>query len=185
MQNPTLSVALVALAAVLLVTVLVIVSRRRSRTPEARLRASSRDLLGDVVVPDGEEGEIHLTWLALCPRGIVVIDIRHADGNVFGSDTMQEWTVLTGKSRRGFANPQDALYDRLAAVKRLVPDVPVHGYIAFTGTAEFTKGIPTYVVLFDELTDELEKEYTQPAAVEAYLAGWETLKSSTRRVPAN
>ena len=92
---------------------------------------------------------------------------------------MQEWAVLTGKSRRGFPNPQDALYDRLAAVRRLVPDVPVHGYIAFTGNAEFTKGVPSHVVLFDELTQELEKEYAQPTAVEAYLPAWETLKSRT------
>ena len=155
MQQPALTVALVALGAILILILIVVISRRRSRTPEARLRAGSRDLLSDILIPDGEDGEIHLTWVALCARGIVVIDMKNADGNVFGSDTMQEWAVLTGKSRRGFPNPQDALYDRLAAVRRLVPDVPVHGYIAFTGNAEFTKGVPSHVVLFDELTNEL------------------------------
>lgn len=181
MQQPVLTVALIAVAVILLAILIVVIRRRRSRTPEARLHAGSRDLLSDVLIPDGEEGEIQLTWVALCARGIVIIDMKSADGNVFGSDTMQEWAVLTGKSRRGFPNPQDALYDRLAAVKRLVPDVPVHGYIAFAGNAEFTKGVPSHVMLFDELTTELETEYAQPAAVEAYLDSWEKLKSATRR----
>ena len=57
MQQPTLTVALVALGAVLIATLIVVISRRRARTPEARLRAGSRDLLGDVLIPDGEDGE--------------------------------------------------------------------------------------------------------------------------------
>ena len=64
-------------------------------------------------------------------------------------------------------------------MKRLVPDVPVHGYIAFTGNAEFTKGVPSHVVLFAELTDELEREYAQPAAIDAYLSAWDALKART------
>ncbi|NND54264.1 MAG: NERD domain-containing protein [Gammaproteobacteria bacterium] len=180
MQLTPLTVALIALVVVLLVTLIILVTRRRSRSPEARLRAGTHSLIGDTLIPDGEDGEIHLTWLALCTRGIVVIDTKHADGNVFGSDTMQEWAVLTGKSRRGFPNPQDALYDRVAAVKRLASDVPVHGYIAFTGNAEFSKGVPSHVVMFDALAAELEQEYAESEIAAGYLPVWEQLKAATR-----
>ena len=38
-------------------------------------------------------------------------------GAVFGGDQMIEWTVIGKKRRFTFANPQHALYDRMAAVR--------------------------------------------------------------------
>ena len=35
---------------------------------------------------------------------------------------MQDWTVISDRQRYTFSNPQPGLYDRMAAVKRLLPD---------------------------------------------------------------
>lgn len=174
-----LTAALLA-GATLLAVVLALFIRRRARSrPAARLRRASRELLEQVYLPDGEGGQIHIEYLLLCPRGIVIINIKAVSGNVFGSDAMREWAVITGSKRYGIRNPQDGLFDRLAAVKRLVPTLPVHGYIAFTSTASFSKGIPAHVVMLEELISALEQEgQTANTAFNAYLPGWETLKQA-------
>lgn len=177
MSAASIPVLLVAVLLLLLAILFVLVGRRRSRDPVARLRKASRELISNIVIPDGEGGQIHIEYALLCPRGIVILNIKDVAGNIFGSDRMSEWAVISEKKRYGINNPQPGLFDRTAATKRLLPDLPVHGYIAFTANAKFTKGIPSHVVQFDDLVAELEKELiSQPAALEAFWPGWEKLK---------
>jgi hypothetical protein len=62
---------------------------------------------------------------------------------------------VIGKKRRfTFANPQHALYDRMAAVRLLTGEVPVDGRVLFTLRSDFPKGKPRYVVRIDNLTDD-------------------------------
>jgi len=165
--------------AVLVLALLLWLRHRRRNTTPARLRRACREMLTQVFVPDGEGGQIHIEFLLLCPRGIVVINIKDVSGNVFGSDAMREWAVITGSRRHGIRNPQDGLFDRLAAVRHLVPTLPVHGYIAFTASANFSKGVPTHVVMLEELIAELTQEATTTnTAYDAYLPGWEVLKQA-------
>jgi Nuclease-related domain len=174
LDMPTLLLVLGACALMLLLWKLVYT--RRSSEPRRRFRKSSTAFLADFLIPDGEGGEIHIENALLCMRGIIVVNIKEVVGNVFGSDTMQEWAVITGDNRYTFGNPQDGLYDRTAAVKRITPDVPVIGYIAFTDTAEFSKGFPKHVVGLSPLLDDLEKEYSeQNAAPDAFYPSWEKL----------
>ncbi len=153
--------------------------RRKSAEPRARFKKVSTAFLGDFLIPDGEGGEIHIENAMLCKRGILVINIKDVAGNVFGSDTMQEWAVITGDQRFTFRNPQDGLYDRTAAVKRIVPDVPVQGFIAFTAQADFSKGLPKHVTGLSDLLTELESEHAQQsAAPEAFWPSWEKLAAA-------
>lgn len=134
-------------------------------------------------MPDGEGGEIHIENALLCKRGIVLVSIKDVRGNVFGSDTMDEWAVITGKRRFTFSNPQVGLYDRTAAIKRLVPDVPVEGHIAFTDDAAFTKGYPRHVVPLSVLLANLEQEHgQQDATPDAFWPSWEKLRAAATEV---
>jgi hypothetical protein len=183
MHADDLTAALILIAVVFALLLAFLVRRRKLTEPSAWLARSCRAMLSNVLVPDGEGGEIHIEHALLCSRGIVLINLKEIDGNVFGSDTMHEWAVITGKSRFTFSNPQDGLYDRLAAVKRLTPDIPVHGFIAFSKTATFSKGVPAHVVMFDELLTDLGNEHNRGnPMLEAWLPEWESLKSSS--VPA-
>jgi len=113
-------------------------------------------------------------------RGIIVVDIKDVDGNVFGSDAMQDWTVISDRRRFTFSNPQYALYDRLAAVKRAAPEVPVTGYVAFMRRAHFNKGQPSDVILLDTLIDELqrEKKSDDRDSSSAWLPQWDYLRET-------
>ena len=77
------------------------------------------DHLRDVLVPDGQGSGLHVDFLLLTMRGVVVIDLRDVAGNIFGGDQMADWTVMDGAQRFTFPNPQTALYDRIAAVRAL------------------------------------------------------------------
>ena len=103
--------------------------RRRDARRVARVTAGSADYLRNVLVPDGNGGDFHLDFLLLTSRGVVVIDMRDVAGNVFGGDQMTDWTVMDGPRRATFANPQSALYDRIASVKAVAQDAetPVKG----------------------------------------------------------
>ena len=132
--------------------------QRRRRDVDRRLRDACPGVLANFVIPDGNGEEIQVQYALLSGRGILVIDIKDVEGHVFGSEAMQDWTVIADDRRFTFPNPQPGLWDRVAAVKRLTPEAPVIGYVAFAGRARFTKGQPKSVTLLEPLLQELEKE---------------------------
>lgn len=155
--------------------------RRRSvRRMIAAVVAAGFDHLRGVLVPDGNGGSFHVDFLLLTARGILVIDLRDIAGNVFGGDQMNEWTVMNGPQRSTFANPQGALYDRVAAVKAIAGDVPVEGRILFTRRARFPKGLPKWTLMIDALRAEFPASDREAFAdVLARSQGaWELLKGT-------
>ena len=158
---------------------------RQYRTRKAlrtAVTAAGSEHLVDMLVPDGMGGGFHVDFLLLTGRGILVIDLRDVQGNIFGGDQMAEWTVMDGPRRFTFTNPQSALYDRIAAVKAVAGDVPVEGRIVFTGRGKFPKGLPKWTLMVDSLRAEF------PAAEPDSLAGtltrfteaWQRLKGAVK-----
>jgi hypothetical protein len=157
----------------------------RSRRQLVRaFEAASSELLRDVLVPDGSGGQLHIDFLLLTGRGLLVVDYRDVEGVVFGGEHMREWAVMNGSTRSTFLNPLEPLYDRMAAVRQLATDVPVEGRIIFTGRAKFPKGRPPRVMRLDLL----EQEYPAPApgttpAAERYRSAWQELKAQVEPSP--
>ena len=172
-----------ALVAVLLCILVVVYRRRRGGTVDL-LRKIGVELMQDTLLPDAMGGQIHLRHVLLTAKGILVLDIKTFGGRVFASDRMDEWTLISGTQRFTFPNPQPALYDRVAAIKAVVRDVPVTGHILFLEGAEFTKGSPKGVIFPDELLNR----YAKPEAVElerlieAFHPHWEKVQQAS--VPA-
>lgn len=154
--------------------------RRRRRDIDRRLREASRDLLADFLIPDGNSGHIQVQYALLTSRGIVVLDIKDVDGHVFGSEAMQDWTVIAKGRRYTFTNPQSGLWDRVAAIKRITPEVPVTGTVAFTSRARFSKGQPRSVSMLEVLLRELERDSAAQRGVsaEGFLPYWERLREA-------
>lgn len=159
------------------------VAKRRRRTVESVIDGIAWDYLSDFVIPKADEGEIHLDHLLLTSEGLLVLDVKDVQGVVFGSDKMQDWTVMAKDRRFTFRNPQEALYDRIAAVKQIVRQVPVNGRVLFTDGAEFTKGTPKLVCTLDEL----EQGFGDPdatgasARIDAFKPHWERIREKARR----
>jgi hypothetical protein len=162
--------------------------RRRSRRRSllARLERIAFGAAHQVLVPDGMGGFIHIDHLLLTPRGVLVLDTRRVAGLIFGGDQMSEWTVMGRSHRYTFDNPQPALYDRIAAVKAIVGDVPVEGRLLFSNVGKFTKGIPKWVLMLDGIEVEfpaLDRGTKQSAAHNPYAESWGRLVAQLRPSP--
>ena len=168
-------------AVVLLVLWLILRIRRRSeRTVESVLRDIAYERLQNLVIPKADEGEIQIDHLILTAAGLLIVDIKEVEGNVFGSDKMDQWTVISEDKRFTFSNPQPALYDRIAAVRQIVRQVPVSGRVVFLDGARFTKGTPSMVASLDDLLSEFGEPDADAAKVkiEAFIPHWEQIKAS-------
>jgi len=162
--------------------------QRRSRRKGllARLERIGYQAAHQVLVPDGMGGFIHIDHLLLTRRGVLVLDTRRVAGLIFGGDQMSDWTVMGRGHRFTFDNPQPALYDRIAAVKALVGDVPVEGRLLFSNLGKFTKGKPKYVLMLDGIEVEfpaVDRAHTAFPEFEAYKNGWSRLVAQLRPSP--
>jgi len=160
--------------------------RRRGPRLSQALHDVAIDRLHNVLVPDGMGGQIQVEHLLLTANGLVVVDVKAFEGTIFASDRMAEWTVINQQGRFTFPNPLGTLYDRVAALRQLVRDVPVSGYVLFGAGADFTKGRPKDVVLPAELVERYRKP--DPADLEpllvAFAPHWELVKSAIEPVTA-
>ncbi len=177
-ENRNLLSIICGALAVILIAALLGWRWRVANSVAGRFRRAAKDVMMNIVVPDGEDGEILFDYVLLTPRGVVVVDVRDVIGHVFGSDAMEEWTVLSDQKRFTFANPQYKLYDRMAALKRILPNVPVEGFVAFSSRGKFTKGQPSSVVMLDDFIDGLnsENDVAADAPLEEFDLQWAQLR---------
>lgn len=160
--------------------------RSRRKSLLARLERIGYEAAHQVLVPDGMGGYIHIDHLLLTPRGVLVLDTRRVAGLIFGGDQMSDWTVMGRGRRFTFDNPQPALYDRMAAVKALVGDVPVEGRLLFSNIGKFTKGRPKHVVMLDGIEVEfpaVDRSQSIFPEFAAYRDAWNQLLAQLRPSP--
>ena len=156
----------------------------RRRMARDRLRQVLDEIgyarLDGLVIPNGDDGEIQIDFLLLTSQGLLILHIKDVQGTVFGSDKMQDWTVISNERRFTFGNPQYALYDRLAAIRRLVTNVPVSGYVAFTTRSQFSKGQPSDVIAMDALLALLTEQCAEEdrAQLEQWRPHWDSLRET-------
>lgn len=152
--------------------------RGRGRTLEGVLDSIAFDRIEKLVIPNVDEGEIQIDFLVLTAQGLLIIDVKDVAGAVFGSNKMQNWTVISDNNRFTFNNPQPALHDRVAAVRQIVRQVPVEGRVVFLDGASFAKGVPKLVCGLDDLLADFGEKDKAAANVkiEAFKPHWELIK---------
>jgi hypothetical protein len=161
---------------------------RRRSGPELKqaLEAVAIERLQNVLLPDGNGGHIQVEHLLLTGHGILVIDAKTFAGTIFASERMAEWTVIGKQGRFTFPNPLGTLYDRVAALRQLVREVPVAGHVLFSGGADFSKGRPRDVLSAAELVDlyrRPDKADLEPLLV-AFAPHWDRVKAAIEPVPS-
>ena len=171
---------LLVVVVVLLIAWLVYRRKTASDRLKKILDEISYDSIEGLVLPNSDDGEIQIDYLLLTSQGLLILHIKDAPGAVFGSDKMQDWTVISEDRRYTFSNPQPALYDRIAAVRNVVRQVPVEGRVLFLDGAEFKKGVPSMVCDLDELLAEFGEEDKAAAKrkIEAFKPHWELLRQN-------
>lgn len=155
--------------------------RRRMRQARSfAVTSCGFDHMRDVLVPDGQGSALHVDFLLLTARGVIVIDLRDIAGNIFGGDQMSAWTVMHRAQRFTFDNPQTGLYDRIAAVKAISQGLPVDGRIVFTGRGRFPKGLPRHVIMLDSLPSEfpVSDREAMRKLLERWMPAWSAIRKA-------
>lgn len=139
-----------------------------------------------LVIPSADEGEIQVDQLLLTSQGLLILEIKEVRGTVFGGDKLQDWTVIAEDRRYTFPNPQPALYDRIAAVRQIIRQVPVAGRVLFLDGAEFTKGIPSMVCDLEQLVADFGEPDKNAAKfkIEAFRPHWELIQKAAAQKSA-
>lgn len=160
--------------------------RRHDRSVEEVVKSISYEYMSNVVIPKADDGEIHLDHVLLTAEGLLIVEVKDVQGIVFGSDKMQDWTVIASDRRFTFSNPQPRMFDRIAAVRQIVRQVPVTGRILFLDGAEFTKGVPGLVTTLDDLLAEFGEidKLSATAKIEAFKPHWEAISQAARAADA-
>ncbi|NCF72254.1 MAG: hypothetical protein GWP67_02015 [Gammaproteobacteria bacterium] len=176
-NNPwLLSIAAVILLAIVWIVVRLV--RGRDGDFERAVADISFDRIDGLVIPKADEGEILVDYLLLTSQGLLILELKDVQGTVFGGDKLQDWTVINKQRRYTFSNPQPALYDRIAAVRQIVREVPVAGRILFLDGAEFAKGTPGLVSTLAQLVSEFGEPDKKAAKfkIEAFKPHWELIR---------
>ena len=176
-DNPWL-LPMSAVVVLLIVWLIVKIIRRKSGGLEHALAEISFDRIEGLVIPSADEGEILIDYLLLTSQGLLILEVKDVQGTLFGGDKLQDWTVITNERRFTFSNPQPALYDRIAAVKQIVREVPVAGRILFLDGAVFTKGTPGLVSNLTQLVEEFGEPDKKAAKfkIDAFKPHWELIR---------
>jgi len=151
---------------------------RKARRLKKVFHAIAYDRIDELVIPNADGGEIQIDHLLLTAEGLLIVDIKDVTGAVFGSDKMQDWTVIADEHRFTFSNPQHALYDRIAAVRQIVRQVPVTGRVLFLDDAEFKKGVPGLVCTLDSMLLEFGEtdRAVGKSKIEAFIPHWDLIR---------
>jgi hypothetical protein len=189
-DTPQNRLILTLVVAVFVAALLFYLSRALRRRGEAKrlhqgIVSVSLEYLHNVLVPDGNGTALHIDYLLLTSRGVVVVDLRDVRGNIFGGDQMTQWTVMNGAHRATFQNPQHALYDRVAAVRALAGELPVEGRVLFTRRARFPKGLPRWTLIVDALRSDFPQVDSDAARawIERYRNEWQAISAAVSPSP--
>ena len=128
---------------------------RARRAIDNVISSVAYDELRNVLLPTGSGDQIHVNYLLLTQKGLLLIDLFDTHGMIFAGEKMGQWSIFGPKRHFMIANPLPMLYDRVAAVRQFAgDDVPVEGRIVFSMRGEFPKGRPDAVIRLDELQDQ-------------------------------
>lgn len=178
-------VGVVMFVALIVYMVRALKARKVQQSLHEGITSVSLEYLHNVLVPDGMGAVMHIDYLLLTSRGVIVIDLRDQRGNIFGGDQMTQWTVMNGAHRATFPNPQHALYDRVAAVRALAGELPVEGRILFTRNARFPKGLPRWTLMVDSLRAEFPPVSSDSGAawLEKFRGEWQAIAAAVAPSP--
>ena len=135
--------------------------------------------LGDEVIegariPDGMGRALCIDYLVRNQAGVTVVVVRRYPGVIFAAENMELWVQVLKNGSHKFPNPLPELRMQVAAVKALVPDVPVSGVLLFAHGSRFPKGRPSEVLTIDESPSTART--TGMGAMPGLEQGWERLR---------
>ena len=187
--NPGSQIAALAITAIALVFIVVLNRKRiqlrwREWRMQRILNRIGSEQIRDLVCDDGLDGFFRIDRLALTRDAILVISYKPFGGNIYCAEHISEWTQVIGQKSYKFENPLFELENQLTALRLLIGNQPLRGYLFFEQSALFPKGHPDSVLNNDSIPADFLRENCEPANAEIQ-AAWSILKSRRGQSPTD
>lgn len=178
LESEAIALAIAGLA----VALVLIVNRKRiqAHIREWRLQRSLNqigcDQIRNLVCSDGLDGYFNVDRLVLTQDSILLISYKLYGGHIYCAERISEWTQLVGQKSFMFENPLFELENQLTALKLLIGNARIEGYLFFNHGAVFPKGHPESVLHPGNIPERFSAANCETIVPEIKLA-WELLKA--------
>jgi hypothetical protein len=135
----------------------------------------------EIIIPDGIGGLLEIEHLVLTDRGLLLIETYPMAGNLFGAETIDQWTqIIDGRSYK-FANPLRHIRTSRQAIKALTSKPPVFCRIIFNSNSIFPKGKPDEVSVLNSLSEDMAVINSSPVVAVEAKQSWDKIMRIARK----
>lgn len=149
--------------------------RRGESALQRTLRRAGMPAFHQLAVNDGARRHALVDCLVRTPAGFLVLGVERFSGTVRGTPEQADWQVAGSADTRDVANPLLRVQRVADVVQALVPDVPVHARVVYSGRARFANGTPAALQRLSDLRGNLAHYTRGEVGARALDAGWRTL----------
>lgn len=110
-----------------------------------------KDVLRNVTIPDGMDGDIFIEYLILTPKNILLLSVKKYKGLIFAAEEIDLWTQVVGNKSYKFNNPLLLLENDTLELKSKIESSTITEKVLFINGSEFPKGKPDKVVSIDDV----------------------------------
>ena len=143
-----------------------------------RVKKLGTKILSNIRLPDGVDGELYIDHIVLGRDKIIVVDVKHYDGLIYGNESLDQWTQVVNQKNFQFKNPLMQIQDHITAVQTILPEMRVEGMVLFAGRSRFPKRTPDGVFVLRDLPQQSQKLEIP----EDVLSSWQRLCEYRQRV---
>jgi len=174
---------IVAIFTVIILILLLINNRKVSavRQMATILKPYILDEIKDIIVPDGIGGLLEIEHLILFEQGLLLIETYPMSGNMFGAETIDQWTQLIDGRSYKFANPLRHIRTSRQALMILAPNIPIFCRVVFNADSIFPKGKPDEVSVLSSLSDDLSKIQSSTIKMDQSSEVWQRIMRIARK----
>lgn len=145
------------------------------------LKPYVRDEIKNIIIPDGIGGLLEIEHLILLDQGLLLIETYPMSGNLFGAETIDQWTQLVSGRSYKFANPLRRIRTSRQALTVLAPNIPIFCRVIFNADSVFPKGKPDEVSVLSSLGDDMINIQASTVKMDLALQVWERIMRIARK----
>lgn len=178
------SILLIVAIFTVIVLILILIDNRKvsaKRQMAIILKPYILDEMKDIIIPDGIGGLLEIEHLILMKQGLLLIETYPMSGNMFGAETIDQWTQLIGGRSYKFANPLRHIRTSRQALMILAPNIPIFCRVVFNADSIFPKGKPDEVSVLSSLSDDLLNLPSSTVKMEQSSEVWQRIMRIARK----
>lgn len=178
------SILLIVAIFTVIILVLLLINNRKvspSRQMATILKPYILDEIKDIIVPDGIGGLLEIEHLILMEQGLLLIETYPMSGNMFGAETIDQWTQLIDGRSYKFANPLRHIRTSRQALMILAPNTPIFCRVVFNADSIFPKGKPDEVSVLSSLSDDLLNIQSSTVKMDQSSKVWQRIMRIARK----